>query len=129
MVELIKKISEINAVSGNETILREYLLKHIGKKDVSVDTMGNITVFQKGSSNQDKKLMIVTHIDECGLIVTDITDNGFIKFECVGNVELRSLISKKVVINNKINGIIGMKAIHLQKKEERETVKKQKSFL
>ncbi len=128
MVELIKEISEVNAISGNEHALREYIFKYVGKKDVSVDTMGNIIVFKKGTSKQDKKLMIVTHMDECGLIVTDITDDGFLKFECVGNVELRSLISKKVIIADKVNGVIGMKAIHLQKKEERETVKKAKEL-
>ncbi len=126
MVELIKEISEVNAISGNEYKLREYILKFA--ENVSVDTMGNITVFKKGTSKEDKKLVVVTHTDECGLIVTDITDDGFIKFECVGNVELRSLISKKVIIADKVNGVIGMKAIHLQKKDERETVKKAKEL-
>ncbi|MBR5271354.1 MAG: M42 family peptidase, partial [Clostridia bacterium] len=95
MVELIKNISEINAISGNEVPIRKYIIEHCNNAEV--DTMGNISVFKKGKSSQ-KKLMIATHIDECGLIVTNITEKGFIKFECVGDVELRSLISKKVVI-------------------------------
>ncbi len=128
MVESIKEISELNAISGSEDKLREYILNHISENNVSTDTMGNITIFKKGTLGDTKKVMVVTHVDECGLIVKDITDDGFIKFECVGNVELRSLISKKVVIADKINGIIGMKAIHLQKKEERETVKKAKEL-
>ena len=125
MVELIKNISEINAISGNEASIRKYIIEHCS--NARVDTMGNISVFKKGKSSQ-KKLMIATHIDECGLIVTNITEKGFIKFECVGDVELRSLISKKVIVADNVKGIIGMKAIHLQKKEERETVKKAKDL-
>ena len=124
MVEIIKNISELNAVSGDEKSLRDYIICNINADEVQIDTMGNIIALKKGALKSEKKLAVVTHIDECGMIVTDITDDGYIKFATVGKPELRSIISKPVIINNKIPGIIGMKAVHLQKKEERETVKK-----
>lgn len=124
MVELIKTFCEINAVSGNEDVLRRYIAENICADSVSIDTMGNITALKKGSSGSDKKIMIVSHIDECGMIVTDINDDGYIKFARVGDTELRSLISKRVVIGDGVKGVIGMKAVHLQKAEERESVKK-----
>lgn len=127
MVELIKKISEINAVSGNEDKIREFIKKNIIADSVSVDRMGNITAFKKGNSSE-KTLMLSTHTDECGMIVTNITDNGYIKFDCVGNTDLRSLISKPVIINDKVQGVIGLKAIHLQKAEERKNIKEAKEL-
>lgn len=124
MVEAIKCISETNAVSGNECLLRKYIIDNINADSVEVDSIGNIIALKKGCTNSTVKKAIITHIDECGMIVTDITDDGYVKFDIVGSVELRSIISKQVIINNATKGVIGMKAIHLQKKEERENVKK-----
>ena len=128
MVETIKYISEINAISGNEHLLRNYILDNIVADSVEVDSMGNIVALKKGNSSKNKKIAVVTNIDECGMIVTDITDDGYIKVDTVGDVELRSIISKQVIINDSVKGVIGMKAIHLQKKEERKTVKKPKEL-
>lgn len=128
MVETIKAISEINAISGDEKSIRQYILKNTNADNVSVDTMGNIVAFKKGTSGKKRKVAIVTHIDECGMIVTDITNEGYIKFDLVGDVQLRSIISKPVIIKDSIKGIIGMKAVHLQKKEERENVKEAKEL-
>lgn len=128
MVETIKAISEINAVSGDEKSIRQYILKNANADEISVDNMGNIVALKKGTSNEKRKVAIVTQIDECGMIVTDITDEGYIKFDLVGDVQLRSIISKPVIIKNSIKGIIGMKAVHLQKKEERENVKEAKEL-
>ena len=128
MVEIIKSISEINAVSGDEKSLRDFIVKNIKADKIEIDTMGNIIALKQGTVQSEHKIAVATHIDECGLIVTDINDDGYIKFATVGNVELRSIISKTVLIKNKIPGIIGMKAVHLQKKEERENVKKAKEL-
>jgi len=128
LVEFVKNISEINAVSGDEKSLRDFIVKNIQADEFEVDTMGNIVALKRGKLQSERKIAIATHIDECGLIVTDINDEGYIKFASVGKVELRSIISKTVLIDNKIPGIIGMKAVHLQKKEERETVKKAKEL-
>ncbi len=67
--------------------------------------------------------MLSAHMDEVGFIVSGITDKGFIEFKTVGGIDTRVIISKKVVIGkNKVKGVIGMKAIHLQKRSERESV-------
>lgn len=118
MATFIKSISEINAVSGNEGNIREFILNHIHADSVEVDNMGNIIALKKGK-NHSKKIMAATHMDECGFIVSNVTDSGYIKFKPVGNIDINTVISKKVTIGN-TKGIIGMKAIHLQTKEERE---------
>lgn len=122
MAFTLKRLSELSAVSGNEAEAREYILSEIRSKSdsVEVDSMGNIIAFKKGISDK-YKVMLGTNMDEAGFIVSGVTDAGFIKFKAVGSIDPRTLISKRVVIGNTpVKGVIGMKAIHLQKKSERE---------
>lgn len=122
MAFTLDRLSELNAVSGFEDEAREYLVPLIKDKcdDLSIDSMGNITAYKKGQSDK-YKILIGTNIDEVGFIVSEITDTGFIKFKAVGVHDARMLVSKRVSIGkDRIKGVIGMKAIHLQKKAERE---------
>ncbi|MDD6762386.1 MAG: M42 family peptidase [Clostridiales bacterium] len=121
MAFTLKRLSELNAVSGNEDEARRYILSEIKAKcdRVDVDSMGNVTAFKRGMSDK-YKILIGTNIDEAGFIVSEITDTGYIKFKPVGAIDPRTLVSKRVIIGGGVKGVIGMKAIHLQKKSERE---------
>lgn len=120
-----EQLSTENAVSGNEMYLVPKMFKDLCKEYRSapfIDALGNVILFRKGRS-AEKTIAVITHTDEAGFIVKDITDKGFLKFEAVGDIDPRVIISKKVLVGeNKVKGIIGMKAIHLQKREEREEV-------
>ena len=123
----LKAISMADAAAGNEM----YLIKNLFPELLNeykpeglplIDAMGNVTLFRRGKSSE-KTVAVITHTDEAGFFVRDITDKGFIKFEEVGTIDPRVIISKKVKIGpNSVPGIIGMKAIHLQKREERDSV-------
>jgi len=123
LIEKTKKLTEINGVSGDEGAVREYIKSQISNyaDQVFTDTMGNIIALKKG--NSEKKVMLSAHMDEVGFIVSGITEKGYIEFKSVGGIDTRVIISKKVTIGKKrVKGIIGMKAIHLQKRAERESV-------
>ena len=130
MASLIKKISEINAVSGCEEEMRSFILGKLKADKITVDTMGNIIAMKKGT-DRSGRIMVATHMDECGFIVSDITDSGYLKFKPVGNIDINTAISKKVIVGkDNVKGIIGMKAIHLQTRDEREnTVPAKKLFI
>jgi endoglucanase len=124
MAMLLKRLCEENGVSGNETAVRDIILSEIRDKadNIKIDAMGNIIAFKKGRSS-DKTVMLAAHMDEVGFIISGITDKGYLEFKTVGGIDTRVLISKRVTVGaSKIKGVIGMKAIHLQKKSERETV-------
>jgi endoglucanase len=117
---LLKKLTEASGVSGNEKEVRDIILNEIKGyvDDINVDRLGNIIAFKKGN-NSSKKLMVTAHMDEVGLMVTDIDNMGLLKFTTVGGIDKRILVSKPVLVGkDKILGVIGAKPIHLQKREE-----------
>ena len=120
MLDLLKKLCELDAPSGSEHQVRDFILNEIKDyAECSVDSMGNIIAFKKGAKTPDKKIMIDAHMDEVGFIITEITDKGFLKFSTLGGIETAVILSKKVLIGeNKVPGIISAKAIHLQKRDE-----------
>lgn len=117
---LLKQLTEVSGVSGNEKEVRDLIISEI--KDyvdsLRIDRIGNIIAYKKGKDN-NKKLMVTAHMDEVGLLVKEIDSMGLLKFTTVGGIDKRILVSKPVLVGkNKIPGVIGAKPIHLQKREE-----------
>mgnify|MGYP000877781702 CR=1 FL=1 len=119
-MQKIKELTELNGVSGNEDLVREYIKTTISPyvDEIFTDALGNLIAFKKGkSSNID--IMLSAHMDEVGFIVTGYTDTGLIKFANVGGIDERILPGKTVLLgDDKIPGVISAKAIHLQEREE-----------
>ena len=116
---LLKKLCAADGISGDEKDIRDIILSEIdGYADVKTDNLGNIIAFKNGRRRAVGKLMISAHMDEVGFIVTDITDGGLIKFDEVGGIDRRVLPGRNVVINRKVNGVIGVKPVHLCDKDE-----------
>ena len=115
------ELCRLSGVSGDEDRVREYIREMATPyaDSMRTDAMGNLIVFKKGAKSTGNKLLIAAHMDEVGLIVTRITDDGFLKFDFVGGVDRRVAIGKPVVVGeNNIPGIIGLKAIHLVRRDE-----------
>ncbi|HKL75580.1 MAG TPA: M42 family metallopeptidase [Halanaerobiales bacterium] len=118
---LLKRLSEASGVSSNESEVRDIIKDNIEDKvdELWTDVMGNL-IAVKGKKKKGKKVLLSAHMDEVGLMITGIESNGLLNFRPVGNIDKRSLVSKPVIVgNDKINGVIGSKAIHLQKSSER----------
>lgn len=126
---LLKELSELNGVSGCEEAVREFIINEIRPyaDKMYVDIMGNLIVYLKGESSE-KKIMAAAHMDEVGAIVSKITDDGYLKFKTVGGIDERVLPAKKVTVAEDVDGVIGIKAIHLQEKEEREKTAKEEEL-
>ena len=63
--------------------------------------------------------MLNAHMDEVGLIVTHIDNDGYLKFATVGGIDKRVLCGRSVIIGNGVHGVIGAKPIHLLNSEEK----------
>lgn len=127
---LLKELTELNGVSGNEDEVREYIRKEALRyaTEVKVDSMGNVIAYKKGSSS-GFRLMLAAHMDEVGLMVTGYGEGGTLKFKPVGGIDERILPGKRVLVGDrKLPGVIGCKPVHLQEKEERNNNIKLKSL-
>lgn len=125
MLDMITRLCALNGVSSTEQRVREVIVECVAPfaDTMTIDVMGNLIVFKKGKKTPAKSLMLCAHMDEVGLIITCITDDGYLKFACVGGMDRRVLIGKTVQIGkNDVFGIVGNKAVHLVKKEERDKI-------
>jgi len=93
--------------------------------DVSVDVMGSVVARVAGTAPGAPFLAVVGHIDEIGLIVTHIDDNGFLRFIGVGGWDPQILIGQRIELltqSGPLPGVLGRKAIHLLREEDRKKV-------
>jgi putative aminopeptidase FrvX len=91
---------------------------------VSRDVVGTplALVGARGARNGDaRRLLVMGHIDEIGLIVTHIDDDGYLWFRAVGGWDPQILVGQRLVIDTRdgpIPGVVGKKPIHLLRDEE-----------
>lgn len=122
MIDLLEKLCGMDAPSGNENVVRKFIRSYakLYADEMREDSIGNLFVFKKGRDRRNKPLMLCAHMDEVGIIIKEITADGYLKFDFVGGVDRRVAIGKRVLIGDKrIHGVIGLKAVHLTTKEER----------
>ena len=122
-LETLKDLCLLNGVSGSEDEVREYIAQRAKKhtEDVVVDAMGNVIVSKKGKVTPKQKLVLCAHMDEVGAIVTSFTDDGYLRFAKAGSLDGRVILGKAVTVGkNKVQGVIGCKAIHLVNEKDRE---------
>jgi putative aminopeptidase FrvX len=92
---------------------------------VDADVSGNsLATLNPGGS---PRVMLAGHIDEIGLIVTHIDEEGFLYFDGIGGWDAQVLLGQRVRIlarDAEVTGVIGTKPIHLMKPDEREKAAK-----
>jgi putative aminopeptidase FrvX len=120
--ELLKRLCTARGISGSETEVRDIILSEIKPyaTTVEISPLGNLIAFKKGAKRPKTRLMLNAHMDEVGLIVTHITDDGLLKFTTVGGIDRRVLCGKAVTVGNGVHGVIGAKPIHLLEDDEKE---------
>lgn len=129
ILEILKKLTTLNGVSGDEKPVRDFILSHVKEyvDDYHIDNLGNLITYKKGTG-KGPKIMLDAHMDEVGLMVTQICSDGLLKFRTIGGIEARVLVGKRVLVGDKgIPGVIGYKPLHLQdSKERKDAVNKKK---
>ena len=122
MSDYLKDLCLLNAVSGNEESVRNFIIDKIKEFcEYSVDNLGNVIALRKGRKTPDKKLMVAAHTDEVGLIITSIRSDGTLTFDAVGGIDSAVIIGKKVKIGKaELNGVVGSKAVHKLSAKQRD---------
>src|SRR4051812_33118185 len=89
--------------------------------EVATDVMGSSTARVAGTAS-GPTVAIVCHIDEIGLIVTHIDDDGYLYFIGVGGWDGQVLVGQRVELTTRdgvVAGVVGKKPIHLLDPDER----------
>ncbi len=104
-MKLLKKLTQAASPSGNEEVIREVIKNEILSlaDDITVDSLGNLIAHINGDG---PRLMLDAHMDEIGIIVTYIEDNGFIRFSNLGGVVLNAAHSQRVRFLNGTTGVV-----------------------
>ena len=127
MLDTVKTLCYLSGVSGAEDEVRDYILERAmpHADALRTDAMGNLLIFKHGARATERPVMLCAHMDEVGLIVTGIDDDGYLKFSTVGGIDRRVLIGKRVFVGaDRVPGIVGLKAYHLVDREEEKSVPK-----
>lgn len=94
--------------------------------EVSADVRGSSFAVLKGQADAPR-VLLAGHIDEIGIMVTHIDDEGFLWFNTIGGWDPQVLVAQRVRLlgrHGHVTGVIGKKAIHLMKPEDRERASK-----
>jgi putative aminopeptidase FrvX len=108
MKSLIQKLVEIGSPSGFESPIREAVRLEIAPlaDEMSVDPMGNLIARMGPTTGYT--IMLAAHVDEIGLMVTHVDENGFARFVPIGGVSSRTCIGGRVRFLNGAAGVIGV---------------------
>ena len=118
-IELLKTLTSPAGVAGEESSSFESLKGLFSLYgDVSCDTTGNIIVHKDGKG---KHILIDAHLDTIGFVVTGITDDGFIRVQKVGGVDMRTTEGMELTFHGKkdIYGVVCTVPPHLSNGESK----------
>lgn len=111
MKKLLQQLTEAFGPSGYEENIRAIVRAEVESlaDEITVDALGNLIARRKPSrqNGDTKKIMIAAHMDEIGLIVSHVDNNGFVRFSPIGTVFRRYVPGGRVRFLNGTQGVIG----------------------
>ena len=113
MKPLIQKLVETQGPSGYETQIRSVVREEVTPfaDDVQVDALGNLIALKGKGNAEGIKLMLAAHIDEIGVMVTQVDEKGFLHFTTLGGVRPYTCIGGRVKFLNGASGVINMEPL------------------
>ncbi len=118
--QFLQALTEAHGVPGYETEVRGVLRGYMASLgDLTQDKLGSLICRQAG---EGPRVMLVGHMDEIGLIVTHIDDDGFLKFLQLGGWWDQVLLGQRMIVKTHrgdVVGVVGAKPPHLISAEER----------
>ncbi|GIO24458.1 M42 family metallopeptidase [Oceanobacillus sp. J11TS1] len=112
---LFKNLTELQGAPGNEHAVRNFMRQELEKysDEIIQDNLGGIFGVKDGKG---PRVMVAGHMDEVGFMVTQITDNGMIRFQTLGGWWNQVMLAQRVQVmtkNGPITGVIGSIPPHL----------------
>ena len=111
MKDMLLKLAEATGPSGSEDAVRELVKKELAglAEDVRVDAMGNLlarTGPRGRASKGGHKVLLMAHLDEVGLVVTNVEKNGFLRFSPMGRLDPHVCLGQRIRFTGGALGVI-----------------------
>lgn len=124
MLEELRELLEVPGVSGFEAPIRERIeSKARWYARTEVDRIGNLYASIGG---EERSIAVIAHMDENGMVVTKLEDDGTLRFRVIGGIDDRCLVGRVVNIyasKGMVKGVIGLLPPHLMVRPEQEMAK------
>jgi tetrahedral aminopeptidase len=109
--KLLQTLTEAFGPSGYEDNVREIVRREVRSlaDEMKVDALGNLIARKRPSrvTKDTRKIMLAAHMDEIGVIVSHVDENGFVRFSPLGGVFRRYVLGGRVRFLNGTPGVIG----------------------
>lgn len=108
MIDILKKVLAPIGPSGLEgpvaAVIAEEIRAYVDT--VETDALGNLIAIKQGKGEKPRKVMFAAHMDHIGYIVTGIEKEGFLRVTNVGGVGLPMSMTRHVVFQNGVHGVV-----------------------
>ncbi|WP_067727492.1 M42 family metallopeptidase [Oceanobacillus damuensis] len=114
-LDLFKNLTELQGAPGNEHLVRSFMRNELEKyaDEVIQDNLGSVFGVKRGDG---PRVMVAGHMDEVGFMVTQITENGMLRFQTLGGWWNQVMLAQRVQVmtaNGPVIGVIGSVPPHL----------------
>lgn len=118
----IVSLCEVMSISGFETRATDFLRERIGKDfdQIETDAVGNHLFWKRCGREHAPLILLDTHFDEIGMMVTEVCENGFLRLAPIGGLSLPVLQAADVIVWGKetLRGVITSTPPHLRDPKE-----------
>jgi endoglucanase len=104
-VKNLDKLTGIYGPSGHEEQVAKYIISEIESlvDEIHVDKLGNVIARKKGDG---PKLMVAGHMDQIGMMVTDVDDKGFVRLTNIGGINPHVTHGQRVIFKDGTIGVV-----------------------
>ncbi|CDK39616.1 M42 family metallopeptidase [Halorubrum sp. AJ67] len=119
--DLLARLTDAPGPVGYEDRVRDVVRDELPAVDaVRSDAMGNVVATVEGSADPDYEVLVAAHMDEIGLIVSHVDDDGFLSVEPLGGWNPDALRGHPVTVHTRdgdYDGVVGINAAHTAAEE------------
>ncbi len=107
MRNTLKTLCQAYGPTGNEGSVAQVIREMVAPvaDEMTTDAMGNLIVTKKGRGQG--RLMMAAHMDEIGLMVTYVEEDGFLRIDAVGGVRPQTTAFRQIRFENGVTGVVG----------------------
>lgn len=122
--ELLKGLSAASGISGHEAEVGRLIAEAFAPlcDEVQRGKLGDVIGIRRGTTPAGRRprILLAAHMDEIGLMVTQVDEGGFLRVTRVGGVDPRTILAQEVVVHGRqaLPGIVGAKPPHLTPPDE-----------